>query len=63
MAKDYKFIAKEVLKNIGGSENVKVFTHCVTRLRFVVNDHDKVKKEELEAISGVLKVLEAGGHR
>lgn len=61
MAKDYKFIAKEVLKNIGGQENVKEFTHCVTRLRFVVIDHDKVNKKNLEAIEGVLTVLEAGG--
>lgn len=61
MAKDYKFIAKEVLKNIGGQENVKAFTHCVTRLRFVVIDHDKVNKKNLEAIEGVLTVLEAGG--
>lgn len=61
MAKDYKFIAKEVLKNVGGPENVKALTHCVTRLRFVVKDHDKVNKDNLSAIEGVLTVIEAGG--
>ncbi|MCR4637509.1 MAG: PTS transporter subunit EIIC [Butyrivibrio sp.] len=61
MAKDYANIAKEVIKNVGGSENVEALTHCVTRLRFVLKDSSKADKEALENIDGVMKVLEAGG--
>ena len=61
MAKDYKHIAVEVLKNVGGKENVNQLTHCVTRLRFVLKDTSLVNKEALSGIEGVMMVLEAGG--
>lgn len=61
MAKDYELIAREVVKNVGGSDNVKELTHCVTRLRFILKDKSKVDKEALESINGVLKVIEASG--
>ncbi|OON85692.1 hypothetical protein BXO88_11440 [Oribacterium sp. C9] len=61
MAKDYNLIANEVIKNIGGADNVKALTHCVTRLRFVLKDTSKADKEKLESIDGVMKVIEAGG--
>ncbi len=61
MAKDYKHIATEVLKNVGGKDNVKQLTHCMTRLRFVLNDDSLVNKEAIGNIDGVMMVLEAGG--
>lgn len=61
MAKDYELIAKEVVKNVGGGDNVKELTHCVTRLRFILKDKSKADKEALESINGVLKVIEASG--
>ena len=33
---DYKNIAKDVLKAIGGKENVSAAAHCATRLRLVL---------------------------
>ena len=30
----YNELAKEIVKNIGGKENVISLTHCITRLRF-----------------------------
>ncbi|SFG38180.1 PTS transporter subunit EIIC [Oribacterium sp. WCC10] len=61
MAKDYELIAREVVKNVGGSDNIKELTHCVTRLRFILKDKSKADKEALESINGVLKVIEASG--
>ena len=61
MSKDYKFIASEVVKNVGGIENIKSVTHCVTRLRFVLKNSSKKDVAALESIEGVMKVLEAGG--
>ena len=31
---DYKEIADQIIIAIGGQDNVKYVTHCVTRLRF-----------------------------
>ncbi len=61
MAKDYKKLADEVIKNVGGVENVESLTHCVTRLRFKLKDNSKADKEALEKTAGVIKVLEAAG--
>lgn len=35
---DYKKISEEIVKNVGGRENIKGVTHCVTRLRLILND-------------------------
>lgn len=50
---DYNYIAKEILVNIGGKENVNVLEHCATRIRIVAKDNDKVNKAGLKAIKGI----------
>ena len=61
MAQDYTKMAQEILRNIGGEENVVSLIHCQTRLRFNVKDKEKVNKEALSQVEGVIQVLEAGG--
>lgn len=58
---DYEQIAKEILKNVGGKENVSELTHCYTRLRFVLNDTSKTNKTELEKLDGVISVVSSAG--
>ena len=41
---NYENLAKEILKNIGGQENISNLTHCATRLRFNLKDLSKNKK-------------------
>ncbi|WP_112179782.1 MULTISPECIES: beta-glucoside-specific PTS transporter subunit IIABC [Paraliobacillus] len=53
---DYKQIATEVLKHVGGRENISHFEHCSTRLRFSLHDNSKANVEKLQQISGVLAV-------
>lgn len=38
---DMKKLAAEIVQRVGGKENIKNVTHCVTRLRFVVKDEKK----------------------
>lgn len=57
---NYKQTASEVLKNIGGKENVSHFEHCSTRLRFSLNDSSKVNVEKLEQVPGVIAVKMTG---
>ncbi|MDE7319987.1 MAG: PTS transporter subunit EIIB, partial [Lachnospiraceae bacterium] len=30
--------AKELLQHVGGRENIAAVSHCMTRMRFVLND-------------------------
>ena len=54
-------LAKEILANVGGKENVQDLTHCFTRLRFVLKDNSKANKKIVERLEGVIQVVEAGG--
>lgn len=58
---DYGRIAGDILANVGGKENVKSVTHCFTRLRFVLKDVSRAKKDVVEHLEGVISVVEAGG--
>ncbi|MDR0139228.1 sucrose-specific PTS transporter subunit IIBC [Metabacillus idriensis] len=52
---DYKQIANDVLKAVGGKDNVAAAAHCATRLRLVLRDEslvDEKKLEEIDAVKG-----------
>lgn len=54
-------MADEILKNIGGSDNVKNLTHCMTRLRFVLKDESKANDEAIKNLDGVMGLRKQGG--
>ncbi|MFC6465139.1 beta-glucoside-specific PTS transporter subunit IIABC [Marinilactibacillus sp. GCM10026970] len=49
-----KEIAQKVLELTGGKENVNNAWHCVTRLRFNLNDKDKVQLDAIKDVPGVM---------
>ena len=57
---DYKSMAAEILKNVGGEKNVSHFEHCSTRLRFSLADPAKANLEALKKINGVMGVVMKG---
>ncbi|WP_256738666.1 PTS transporter subunit EIIB, partial [Cronobacter sakazakii] len=57
MSKNYVALAGAVVEAIGGGGNVAAVTHCMTRLRFVLNDDSAVDAARLKAIPGVLGVV------
>lgn len=59
--KNYEKLAKEIVRYIGGSENVNALVHCATRLRFKVKNIQNVDKKKLEQLEGVITVLDSGG--
>ena len=61
MAKDYDALAKAVVENIGGPENIISVTHCITRLRFKLKDESIAKTDVVKKIKGVVSVVQAGG--
>jgi len=51
---DVKKTAAQILKEVGGKENIKEMFHCVTRLRFYLKDYKKVDLEHIKKIDGVM---------
>jgi len=45
---DYRSVANDIYKCIGGRENIVSAAHCATRLRLVIADNAKCSKKELE---------------
>ena len=60
MAK-YAELAEDILKHVGGKENVNSLKHCVTRLRFDLKDESKADDDYLKNRDGVVTVVKAGG--
>lgn len=61
MAKDYTSLAKKIVENVGGENNVISLVHCATRLRFKLIDESKVNMDVLKQTEGVITVMKAGG--
>ncbi|WP_409016575.1 beta-glucoside-specific PTS transporter subunit IIABC [Anaerostipes caccae] len=57
----YETLAKEIVKNVGGKENVSSLVHCITRLRFKLKDESKAKDDVLKNMDGVVTVMKSGG--
>ena len=57
----YEKLAKEILENVGGKENINSLTHCVTRLRFRLKDESKANDEALKNNPGVVTVMKSAG--
>ena len=58
---NYKELAEIILKNVGGEDNIKSFTHCATRLRFVLKDESLANGKALKAQKGIMGVVSSGG--
>ncbi|MDO4266986.1 MAG: beta-glucoside-specific PTS transporter subunit IIABC [Eubacteriales bacterium] len=57
----YESLAKEIVRNVGGRENVISLTHCITRLRFKLRNEEKAADEVLKGMDGVVTVMKSGG--
>lgn len=58
---DYRQLGIEILAHVGGKQNVNKLTHCATRLWMEFNDDAKVNAKAIEALPGVISVVERGG--
>lgn len=57
----YEALAKEIVRNVGGRENVSSLTHCITRLRFKLKDESRAKDDVIKNMEGVVTVMKSGG--
>ena len=57
----YSSLAADIIKNVGGKENVESLRHCVTRLRFRLIDESIANDEVIKNMDGVVTVMKAMG--
>ena len=61
MSKQYVTLAKDIVRLVGGKENVTNAFHCQTRVRFSLTDEAKADQAAIEKLDGVISVLRSGG--
>ncbi|MEQ8153657.1 MAG: PTS transporter subunit EIIB, partial [Clostridiaceae bacterium] len=54
---DYKKVANEIVRLVGGEENIESAAHCATRLRLVLKDEKKADVKALEKMNEVKGVF------
>lgn len=54
---DYNQIAKDIIQDVGGKENIISAMHCATRLRLRLRDYNKVNEEALTDVDQVKGVF------
>lgn len=57
----YKQLAQDIIKNVGGKENINGLTHCITRLRFKLKDESIANDDVLKNMGDVVTVMKSGG--
>lgn len=56
MNKDQQ-MASDIIKHIGGKENILKLTNCMTRVRIAAKNDGLVNQEKLKKIDGVMGVV------
>ncbi|MFU0762958.1 PTS transporter subunit EIIC [Staphylococcus pasteuri] len=51
-------LAQEIIKAVGGIENIQRIMHCMTRVRLTINDSSIVNYDKLHQIEGVMGIVE-----
>ncbi|MDE6388494.1 MAG: beta-glucoside-specific PTS transporter subunit IIABC [Lachnospiraceae bacterium] len=57
----YENLAQEIVRHVGGKDNVISLTHCITRLRFKLKDESIAHDDVLKNMDGVVTVMKSGG--
>ncbi|WP_392562565.1 glucose PTS transporter subunit IIA [Orbus sturtevantii] len=59
--RDYDKLAAQILHELGGEKNIISAARCATRLRLVTQNQPIDAKEKINALAGVITVVEKGG--
>ncbi len=57
----YEALARDIVKQVGGRDNISGVVHCVTRLRFTLKDESKANDDILKKMEGVVTVMHSAG--
>ncbi|KAF0365310.1 PTS beta-glucoside transporter subunit IIBCA [Pediococcus acidilactici] len=53
----YKEFNENIIKYVGGKENIQAVVHCMTRIRFTLKDRNKANTAALKDLDGVIDVV------
>ncbi len=59
MANQNEKLVDDIVRYVGGTENIKAATNCMTRLRIRTKDERKVEVDRLKELKGVMGVVQA----
>ncbi|MRX73974.1 PTS beta-glucoside transporter subunit EIIBCA [Bacillus lacus] len=59
--RDYPKLAEDILKAVGGEDNIVGATRCATRLRLVLKRSKPAAKDKVASLPGVITVVENSG--
>lgn len=59
--RDYDKLAVDIIKAVGGKENIVKASRCATRLRLVLKETTNEAKENVSNLTGIITVVESGG--
>lgn len=59
--RDYAKLARDIIKTVGGENNIANVGRCATRLRLVLKETPAGAKEKIESMPAVITVVEKGG--
>lgn len=57
----YSKLADDIIKNVGGKENIIDLKHCITRLRFNLKDDSMANDDVLKNMDGVITIMKSMG--
>ena len=58
---NYNEVGKQIIRSVGGEENVASISHCYTRLRLTLKGESKVDTASLDRVEGVMKTIRSVG--
>ena len=61
--KDYKKLSDDIIAAVGGVENIRSASHCMTRLRLNLVDASKLNIDEAKKIPGVINIIVQNGEQ
>lgn len=61
MVGNYDGLARMLVLNIGGKDNVESVSHCATRLHFVLKDEGQANTDLIQSLDGVVSVVREDG--
>ncbi|ELV8627054.1 PTS glucose transporter subunit IIA [Vibrio cidicii] len=59
--RDYAQLARDILAEVGGQENINQFSRCATRLRLVLKETPEGAADKVKQMPGVITVVLSGG--
>lgn len=61
MARNWAELASSIVELMGGKDNIRSYTHCITRLRFRLKDEGKADDKKIGQLEGVIQIMHAQG--